>query len=116
MLKHLFAATILFSTASFVSAQNKQIQQPASINDAFYLKSGVSFEASTVRSRKVVTATKEISGDFSEAIQLIKQNYVGGEKLNDEKLTKTAIDGMLKTLDPHSSYYDRREYAELQNE
>jgi carboxyl-terminal processing protease len=116
MLKYLLAAAILFSTAAFASAQNQQIGQPTNTNDAFYLKTGVSFEASTVRSRKVVTATKEISGDFSEAVQLIKQNYVGGEKVNDEKLTKTAIDGMLKTLDPHSSYYDRREYAELQNE
>lgn len=116
MLKHLLAASILFSTAAFASAQNNQIQQPININDPFYLKNGVSFEASTVRSRKVVTATKEISNDFSEAVQLIKQNHVGGAKLDDEKLTKTAIDGMLKSLDPHSSYYDRREYTELQNE
>ncbi|MDQ4121359.1 MAG: S41 family peptidase [Acidobacteriota bacterium] len=116
MLKHLLAAAILSLTTVFAFAQNTQIQSPSNPNDPFYLKNGVSFEASTVRSRKVVTATKEVSADFSEASQIIKQNYVGGEKLSDEKLTKTAIEGMLKSLDPHSAFYDKQEYAELQSD
>ncbi len=36
--------------------------------------------------------------------QLIKANYV--EPVSDEKLLKGAIDGMLTSLDPHSSYLD----------
>ena len=36
--------------------------------------------------------------------QLIKANYV--EPVNDDKLLKGAIDGMLTSLDPHSSYLD----------
>ncbi len=36
--------------------------------------------------------------------QLIKANYV--EPVDDDKLLKGAIDGMLSSLDPHSSYLD----------
>ncbi|MES2491816.1 MAG: S41 family peptidase [Pseudomonadota bacterium] len=36
--------------------------------------------------------------------QLVKENYV--EPVDDEKLIKGAIDGMLASLDPHSSYLE----------
>ena len=36
--------------------------------------------------------------------QLVQQNYV--DKVDDEKLIKGAINGMLESLDPHSSYLD----------
>jgi hypothetical protein len=36
--------------------------------------------------------------------QLIKANYV--DQTDDDKLVKGAIDGMLASLDPHSSYLD----------
>jgi len=36
--------------------------------------------------------------------QLIKQHYV--DQIDDEKLVKGAIDGMLASLDPHSAYLD----------
>ena len=36
--------------------------------------------------------------------QLVKQNYV--ESVDDDKLVKGAINGMLESLDPHSSYLD----------
>lgn len=36
--------------------------------------------------------------------QLIKQNYV--ENVDDDKLVKGAINGMLESLDPHSSFLD----------
>src|SRR4051812_18293972 len=36
--------------------------------------------------------------------QLVKQNYV--DNVDDDKLVKGAINGMLESLDPHSSYLD----------
>ena len=36
--------------------------------------------------------------------QLIKQNYV--DNVDDDKLVKGAINGMLESLDPHSSFLD----------
>jgi carboxyl-terminal processing protease len=41
----------------------------------------------------------------------IKQEYV--EPVDDDKLIKGAINGMLAALDPHSSYLDARDYTNL---
>ena len=43
-------------------------------------------------------------GKLIAVYQLIKANYV--EQVDDTKLLKGAIDGMLTSLDPHSSYLD----------
>jgi carboxyl-terminal processing protease len=51
---------------------------------------------------------------FSEALDLVKENYV--RDVEDNKLMEGAISGMLKTLDPHSSYLDPEGYKELQVE
>lgn len=44
----------------------------------------------------------------------MKANYV--EPVDDEKLLKGAIDGMLATLDPHSSYLDARDFENLRTQ
>jgi carboxyl-terminal processing protease len=44
----------------------------------------------------------------------IKANYV--EPVDDDKLVKGAIDGMLATLDPHSSYLDARDFENLRTQ
>ncbi|HSL22937.1 MAG TPA: S41 family peptidase [Vicinamibacterales bacterium] len=48
---------------------------------------------------------------FQAALSAIDANYV--EKLPPDRLVYSAIDGMLKTLDPHSSFMDPRTYAQL---
>lgn len=50
--------------------------------------------------------------NFSDIFSRIKSDYV--EDVNDTKLLKSAIKGMLSGLDPHSSYLDPNEYQELQ--
>lgn len=49
---------------------------------------------------------------FAEVFGRIKSEYV--EQVDDEKLLKYAIRGMLSGLDPHSSYLDEKEYRDLQ--
>lgn len=49
---------------------------------------------------------------FAEIFGRIKSDYVEG--VDDKKLLKSAIRGMLAGLDPHSSYLDEEEYRELQ--
>jgi carboxyl-terminal processing protease len=49
---------------------------------------------------------------FSNAMGLIKKYYV--KPVEDKVLFEHAIRGMLSGLDPHSSYLDETEYAELQ--
>ena len=48
---------------------------------------------------------------FTAALSAIESNYV--EKIESDRLVYGAIRGMLSTLDPHSSFYDPREYARM---
>src|SRR5512134_2617668 len=48
---------------------------------------------------------------FQSALSEIQANYV--EEMPADRLVYSAIDGMLKTLDPHSSFMDPRTYAQL---
>jgi len=49
---------------------------------------------------------------FAEVFRRIKGKYV--EPVDDEKLIKSAIRGMLAGLDPHSTYLNREAYHDLQ--
>ena len=60
------------------------------------------------RSRGGPTAqTAAVERDFSEALKMIEEQYVDGKKLNYNDVFKSSIIGMLRSLDPHSNYYDR---------
>ena len=48
---------------------------------------------------------------FLEVFNRIKSDYV--DKVDDQKLIKGAIEGMLSSLDPHSSYVDALDYDNL---
>ena len=48
---------------------------------------------------------------FGEAFEKIKNNYV--EPINSKDLIESAIEGMLTSLDPHSSYLNNKELNEL---
>lgn len=49
---------------------------------------------------------------FAKALDAIEANYVG-DKIESDRLVYSAIRGMLQTLDPHSSFFDPREYAQM---
>lgn len=57
-------------------------------------------------------AAYEGLSNFTRVLDLIERNYV--EKVDSEKLTNSAIDGMLKTLDPYSAYLSPERYRELE--
>ena len=52
--------------------------------------------------------------NFTEALDVIEQNYV--EDVGPEKLVYSAIKGMLKVLDPHSSFFDPKEFARIRED
>jgi carboxyl-terminal processing protease len=60
--------------------------------------------------------TAAIERDFNEALQMIQEQYVDGKKLNHNDVFKSSIIGMLRSLDPHSNYYDRQEFDELKTD
>jgi len=47
---------------------------------------------------------------------MIQEQYVDGKKLNYNDVYKSSIIGMLRSLDPHSNYYDREEFDELKTD
>ena len=49
---------------------------------------------------------------FGDVFEKIRSSYV--EPVSDEKLIESAINGMLTSLDPHSSYMDPKEWDDMQ--
>ena len=116
--KLFLAFLILICGISVGLSQNstKEISQIPQV-EPFKIAPGSSFSASVPgrdHSDKTVNFPKdEITKDFEDALQIIRKNYVNGKKADVNSLTKTSINGMLHTLDPHSNYYDNEEWSEL---
>ena len=49
---------------------------------------------------------------FSDAFERVRANYV--RPVDDGQLIDTAIEGMVSSLDPHSSYMDAKAFADMQ--
>ncbi|MGI9036545.1 MAG: S41 family peptidase, partial [Pyrinomonadaceae bacterium] len=124
-MKNFFCICVfLLGVSAFASAQKpkKNISQlpPATI-EPFKIETGSSFSASTTRERqKSATAENEtelrraaISQDFSDAFDIVRGNYVDGDKISLDELTKSSLKAMLRVLDPHSNFYDARGFQEL---
>jgi carboxyl-terminal processing protease len=101
---------------ALVSAQQKtQIPSPVGSTPAVRLPAG---PATAIRRnpRSGASAIPLIEKDFDEAMRVIQENYVAGKKLDYNAVFKSSIIGMLRSLDPHSNYYDRAEYDELKTD
>jgi len=59
-------------------------------------------------------AELKLRGQFVDAIEIIRDNYL--EEVEYEVLTKAGILGMLRNLDPHSSFYDKKAFDDLRND
>lgn len=66
--------------------------------------------------RGTSTTIPQIEKDLDEALRVIEENYVEGKKLDYNAAYKSSIIGMLRSLDPHSNFYDREEFDELKTE
>ncbi|HMB28186.1 MAG TPA: hypothetical protein VKS99_08775, partial [Blastocatellia bacterium] len=74
------------------------------------------FTAPTLVDAQEAAARQKLLDQVQKAIDIIREKHV--DQLDDEKLTASALQGTLKTLDPHSDYLDRkvfREFTEKQN-
>src|SRR5882762_2127602 len=49
---------------------------------------------------------------FAEVFERVRSDYV--EEVSDETLVESAINGMLSSLDPHSSYLNAKNYKDMQ--
>ncbi len=68
------------------------------------------------RPTRTTPATAAVERDFDEALKVIEEQYVDGRKLNYNDVYKSSIIGMLRSLDPHSNYYDKEEFDELKTD
>lgn len=59
-------------------------------------------------------AEEKLAHDYIQAMELVRENYT--TEVEYETLTNTAISGMLRVLDPHSSFYDRKAFDEMRME
>jgi carboxyl-terminal processing protease len=57
-------------------------------------------------------ATYKGLSNFTRVLDLVERNYV--ENVDAKKLTTSAIEGMMKTLDPYSAYLSPERYRELE--
>src|SRR5881628_3124236 len=80
----------------------------------FSIRPGSSFEASEVRpdpSAPPVSKAGKLTSDVSELLGLVRSHFAG--KASNEDLIKSAISGSLSSLDPHSNYFDAKEFREF---
>ena len=53
---------------------------------------------------------------FAKAIQLLRQDYVDGNKVSYHDLIYAAMKGMLASLDPHSQFMDPDDFKDMQDD
>ena len=58
--------------------------------------------------------SERLLSDYKEALNLINESYAGS--IDQEKATDSAMQSMLWTLDPHSSFFSRDELRKLDEE
>jgi carboxyl-terminal processing protease len=53
---------------------------------------------------------------FAKAVQLLRQDYVDGNKTSYHDLITAAMKGMLASLDPHSQFMDPNDFRDMQDD
>jgi carboxyl-terminal processing protease len=107
---------LALSLPAFVLAQQKRDQSnnaPSSTG-----RTGTSPAAPSRRPRVHApsNAALAVQQDFKEALSVIQQRYIDGNKLDFNNVYKSSIIGMLRTLDPHSNYFDKEEFDEMKTD
>lgn len=94
----------------------------ASFAVQIFAQNGVAVKATPNNSRESAAPASTVSGekieqDVAEAVSVIEDNYVAsGKKLDYNELFKSSIDSMLHTLDPHSNYFDAKEFEQFRTD
>src|SRR5438105_6197534 len=113
-------ALIIFALTlpALALAQQKRAQSNTSAGSTTTGKPGPTTATPNRRPRvhTPVNSPAAVEQDFSEALVVIQENYIDGNKLDYNNVFKSSITGMLRTLDPHSNYFDREEFDEMKTD
>ncbi|MEJ7710324.1 MAG: S41 family peptidase [Pyrinomonadaceae bacterium] len=108
--------TFTFIGPAFISAQQPAAPRAGAQDPPPNVAASRNASRRPVRERSAIDATGSIERDFAEALTLVQDNYVDGGKLDYGTIFKSSIIGMLRSLDPHSNFYDRKEFEELRTD
>lgn len=64
--------------------------------------------------RAAASTEAAVQRDYDEAVSLVTDNYA--DDIDYEKATQSAIQGMLSTLDPHSSFFTKADFDRLRQD
>jgi carboxyl-terminal processing protease len=112
-------ALLLFSlfVPAFVSAQQKRDQSNSSAGTNGTARTGSGMAAPGRRPRRNTSSeTAAVSQDFSDALSVVREHYIDGNKIDYNAVYKSSIMGMLRVLDPHSNYFDKEEFDEMKTD
>ena len=101
-----FAATIL--SLFLVAAISGQSSTVSKLDLAKPSSDSASLEV-----RKPVTI-ETVERDVAEALSIIEEHHFTSRRTDYNALFKSAIDSMLHKLDPHSNYFDAKEFRQFQ--
>src|SRR3989440_5376023 len=87
-----FVACFLFGASAAVFAQ--EVQPPKTEEDNGYSQIAI----------------------FAKALELVRQDYVDGNKTSYHDLVTAAMKGMLSSLDPHSQFMDPNDFRDMQDD
>jgi carboxyl-terminal processing protease len=76
---------------------------------------GVGFRSLSAADEEDDTGYSQIAM-FAKALQLIRQDYVDGNKTSYHDLVTAALKGMLSSLDPHSQFMDPDDFRDMQED
>ncbi len=110
----LFSLSLNLQTLVFAQQKTQQVSPVGSTSTG--RPSNFPTNSGRRNGRGGAAAIPLIEKDFDEAVRVIQENYVEGKKLDYNAVFKSSIIGMLRSLDPHSNYYDREEYEELKTD
>src|SRR5215813_11813968 len=92
----------------------RKVVTGAAVGAAFFIL-GLNSGHTQVGATGTPAPSAEISRQIellSKVLGIVRSDYV--DKPDDEKVVAAAIDGILKSLDPHSSYMDAKSYRDMQ--
>jgi carboxyl-terminal processing protease len=118
VLIHSLIVLMSLNYSVFAQKNSESVSQLPTV-EPFKISPGSSFSAGVTRqnlefdTRSNGSSQSSITEDFSEAINIIRKNHINGNDLDYNDLTKNSITSMLRTLDPHSNYFDSGEFQEL---
>lgn len=105
---HIYLSLFLSLTMLFTASA--YAQNPVAVKDAKPKTTAAAPE------KTAPVKIETIESDVAEALSVIEDSHFVGKDINYNNVFKSSIDGMLHTLDPHSNYFDAKEFEQFRTD